>query len=921
MLLKFFLPFTEWDYMNIVYSVIATFIGFLALRWLGLFKTLARKLKNKKAVSTYKKILKNECNTLVVIGKRKGFSLNEVYVSLDLACSDLMADKRDGIQSEPKKFVLVGGPGAGKSTTAKNYVLEHLKNKSTLPFFIKLKDYNGTEPIENFLLQKITALSHSNPDALLKENLLKHNSLCVLDGLDEVRPHLRTKVCDEINNFYAKYFINSGRFIITCRKEAYRDLPLNISDVWEVRPLSDQQIKRFAKNWPLEYPNGKSEKTFFNDLLSSPRVMELTRSPLLLVGGLMHYTEANLGIPEERFQYLQTTAKWLISDWAKAQDHSPDQYKGVYDRILTSLAFSMHSKGLSEIKQEMAKEFIADLLPTFGYQAEDSDTILNNLIIKTGVLVRDGSSIFFSQFGLQEYFTSIELLNNIDISAVSKLTPIEWWREALLLCVAQQIDPTKILNYLFLDNPILAVAAVAECPTPSIHAQETAISIGLKLVDEKNEAIKGSIVPLLRKTRGNIEIHLCNELEARLKSNKEVSTLVGISLATAGTIAATNTLAKHPEIWDVCLSQAGYLSSNFENLLVEWIQNGSNFEGIKAADLLITRLTKDRLSQLVQIIPSLSSEKKEHLSRLLLKEISTTHTYNNPNINNPIELISLLVPNIPDTQTFSKEVLKTKLESNLEYFDEYRTFYDRPYLLPLLIGLFLKNKDKRCSSEEITDCFFKANQWFKNRKSYFMWLFSSFLFLSIFLHNHNIHFYAFLLLLSLFTFIFIQPNSRSPLTIFRYFMNLNTFSSHALFYCLGILSLLFYLDLYNLSFIGNGITIGTIGCSLLFSLFGLIFWLKNEPPFRIDLSPKNIRRQSRFTILLHYSNFILLLFYSGYVLFFTINPFVIILFKALLLAYLIWLVINMIILYYEWKKIRGTEQLMVKELDITVPTW
>lgn len=647
------LPIKDWDIMPIIYSLIASVLFFFILKWFGVLKKLMHYFKNKKALKKYRISIVDECNTLVVVGKRKGFSLNEVYVELDLAQSDIMLNKPE-TSDEPSTYVLLGGPGAGKSTTAKNKVIGHFNSdfKKTIPFFIRLKDYNSEKSIYHYLVDRLENFGFVNSVETVKKNLTHIHSLCILDGLDEVRPNLREKICNEINTFYSNYFINCGSLIVTCRKEAYRDLPLNIKDIWEVRPLSDEQIKRFAQKWPLDYPRDKNVDTFFRDLASSTKILELARSPLLLTGGLMHYTEANLGIPEERFEYLQTMAKWLVTDWANAQGRLPDSYRNVYDRILTSLSYYMHVNNVSEIPFETAAHFISDLLPTFGYRKEEASAILKSITIKTGILTRDDNNIFFAQFGLQEYFTSIEIKEKLNFQEIPKLSPTSWWREAILLFIAQLKDPTELLTLMFKTDPLLAVAGVAECPTPSILIQEKSINVCLQQIDKKNQSIKGSLVPLLRKIRDNIEINFYNQLENRLSGEKTISSIVGVSLATAGTAAATNVLAKHPEVWDICLNEAGYLSTSFENLLVDWIQEGENINAFKATDLLSKRITSDRMKQLIDILPTLNKKKKEHISQLLLKEIASKSGTEPFRSISELSIVSKLIPNISNPNYF-----------------------------------------------------------------------------------------------------------------------------------------------------------------------------------------------------------------------------------------------------------------------------
>jgi hypothetical protein len=899
-----FLPIEKWDLMSIIYSLVASVIFFLALKWFGVLRRLKNYFKNKKATGNYLKSIKNDCNSLIVIGKRKGFLLNDVYVTLDLALSDLMPKENKEREFEtPQSYVLLGGPGAGKSTTAKNRILEHLENKylKNLPFFVSLKDYNGNISLFQFLVAKFETYNFADSSEFVKNNLSNQNSLCILDGLDEVRPHLREKVCNEINTFYKNYFKNCGSLIVTCRKEAYRDIPLDINTLLEVRPLSDEQIKRFADKWPIEYPRNKTADTFLRDLMLSPKILEIARSPLLLVGGLMHYTEANLGIPEERFEYLQTMAKWLVVDWATAQGHAPDIYRNVYDRLLTSLAFNMHSNNRSDIPFDEAKTFVSNLLPLFGYRIDESETILNNITIRTGILLKDGNNLFFAQFGLQEYFTSKELMNNKIGKEIADLSPITWWREPILLFIAQQKDPTELLTAIIKKDPILAVAAIAECPTPSLAIQNEAVQICLNSIDKKNKAIQGSITPFLRKVKDSVEIKLISELEKRLTNDEEISSIVGISLAAAGTNSATNLLAKHPEIWHICLKEAGYLSSNFENLLVSWIQEGDDFNSIKAADLLSKRITSDRLYQLLEIIPTLSKKKKEHLSRLLLKELINNSDPRFSHVYNDLPVISKLVPNISNPKTFIQEL--TDFTKNRPY--RFYPSYESNAMPAIILSFFFKRKGIRCTTAEIIEYFTNAIIWQKNKKSILFWMFSVSSFIISNLEPTVYRLSIFFIL----TLLFFQSYSMSlSYSRFLNYRRISTFRSKIinpyLFYLLGCLGFIMIGDYFNLINIKDGSKICILGSSILFSIFGFLSWEISSLSILLNSRTK---KDSIITVGFRFPvnfNFIFL----------TVTPICV----WISGIYLIWLIFHFIRFTYYFSKVNKAESQADSELDVNL---
>ncbi|MEB5932651.1 NACHT domain-containing protein [Pseudomonas mosselii] len=628
---NFFIAIQAWDWKSIFYSIIASIIFALAAKTIGAarLKAISKKFTRHRAIKKYKSTLKDECSSLIAIGRRNGFDIQDVYVELDLTKSDLNsssvseAGNNVSLYGIKKSYVIVGGPGAGKSTTVKKIILDKLNFEKTLPFLIRLREYNGYSSVEECLTEKLREAGIPEPKQFLKDELEK-GTTCVLDGLDEVRPHLRDEICQHINAFYAKHFVDqqNSKLIVSCRKEAYRSIPLDIPEILEVRPLTDEQIIRFAERWPLGYPKGKSKDTFWRDLGSADKILQLARSPLLLIGGLMQYTESNQGIPEERFEYLKRVANWLVADWATAQGHPPDPNRPVYDRVLPKIAFQMQRDQISELKIERCISMLRDWLPAYGYNAEEAESIIESIATKTGILVREGgNNIVFAQFGLQEYFSSLETISTVSAVDISQLQPTSWWRETILLTVAQLRNPSELLDALFSTSPLLAVSAVSECPTPSIEMQQRAIEVCLSFIDATEKEVGGAAITLLRKLKGTQEASLIREFEKRLSCtppNPKTLSLVGLSLATAGTPRATNLLAEYPEIWDICLKEVTYLSTSFENLLVEWIEKGDAQQSATAIDMIVTRLSVDRTKQLLKILPNLRAEQAEHLASSIL---------------------------------------------------------------------------------------------------------------------------------------------------------------------------------------------------------------------------------------------------------------------------------------------------------------
>ena len=145
----------SWDLMSIFYSLLGSGILALVMKWTGVFRWVRRKYRLQTGIRAYKKALTQECETLIVVGRRRGFKIDDVFIPLDLAPSDLMLAQEKEAHAPQAPFVLVGGPGAGKSTLAKKRTLEALRHGGDFPFFVRLRDYSGFDSIEDYLVDKV----------------------------------------------------------------------------------------------------------------------------------------------------------------------------------------------------------------------------------------------------------------------------------------------------------------------------------------------------------------------------------------------------------------------------------------------------------------------------------------------------------------------------------------------------------------------------------------------------------------------------------------------------------------------------------------------------------------------------------------------------------------------------------------------
>lgn len=616
------LDWREWDHLSIIYGAVATLLAALILWICGGFRRIGRLTRRTVGARRFNREMRAACESLIAVGRREGFRLDDVYVPLDIAPStlDTDADKHPWL-SEDKSFVLLGGPGAGKSTWAKKRVRDWAAGQA---YLVRLRDLGAGAVVEH-LAGSAKRAGIPDPEVWVERHLRKSSTLVVLDGLDEVRAQDWDATCREIDAFYRMFAApdDGVTLIVTCRKEAYRTLPLAIPQVREVRPLTDQQIERFAAKWPLGYPDGKNPQTFLRDLQGSERILELARSPLMLVGALMQYTESNLGIPEERNDYLERIARWLLEDWARAQGHPPDPWRKAYEPVLSGLAFAMHSRGVAEMPRDEGVRLIRRTLPAVGVDGGKADAFVESLASKTGILVRDTPGhLVFAQFSLQEYFAAAEAAATLKPAELNALEPLSWWREAILLTVARQPKPEDHFEALFARDQLLGAAAVAEYPTPPMTYQGRAVAACLTAIDGGIESVVEPAIALSRKVEGKHKRNLIDGLEERIVSADEVAvSSSGRILAMSGTPEANEALGRNPSSWSAALVRAGFLSSSFEDLLVGWIMGKDSARATMAAEIILKRLSDDRREQLLTALPELPVARAEALARGLVASL------------------------------------------------------------------------------------------------------------------------------------------------------------------------------------------------------------------------------------------------------------------------------------------------------------
>ena len=452
----------------------------LAPKLAGKAATEAKKLfsnASRKYVETYKK---RHCQ-FKVLGMREPMTLAQLYTGVKfLDGNELLkfestealeklyrqtrlrgyagkhsdGKKRSGIDvaNEKQYLMLLGGPGAGKSTFLRKVGLEALRTfhyedaaycHRQIPVLLELKRFEAVEiDITALITEEFKNCGFPNPLEFVQNALQQGTLLVLLDGLDEVPLTNLDNVIRVIQDFVDRY--DQNRFIASCRTAAYRGGFHRFSDVG-MSDFDDEQIEQFIANWFSDEQDIEREtgKKCWEILQKSKNkaAKELAHTPLLLTFLCLIYDRSQR-FPANRSSLYQRALRILLEEWAAEKRINRDViYEGLSieleEGLLSEIAYSgFEADQLFFSRRELTKQIKVFLASTLNVpKTLDGEAVLQAIEVQQGVLVERAENTYsFSHLTLQEYLTAQYLVdNNQWHEIIAHLATDNRWREVLLL--------------------------------------------------------------------------------------------------------------------------------------------------------------------------------------------------------------------------------------------------------------------------------------------------------------------------------------------------------------------------------------------------------------------------------------------------------------------------------------------------------
>jgi NACHT domain len=389
---------------------------------------------------------------------RRGFGFNQ--------------DTRDGLQAvnEIHKIIVLGKPGAGKTTFLKHVALQALDGKLSegrIPIFVSLKNWSDTNESSDGPISLMAYIVRefdicNFPDALQYVERMLHLGKClvILDGFDEVSANVE-QVIRQINQFADKY--EKNQFILSCRIAAYNYCFERFTDL-EIADFSDAQIKIFIDNWFGK--DSPKAKLAWSAVDESRPIRELAATPLLLTILCLAFDET-MGFPPNKGDLYKEGIDALLKKWDSSRAIKRDEiYRDLSlkrkESMLARIAAMNFQSGQYFLRQDSLERQIGEYIENLqkhrdSFEPEvDGNTILKAIEAQHGLFVERAKGIFsFSHLTFQEYFTAKYIIDNATRGAlgrlVNKYLTSERWREVFLL-VAELLEDADVYFILMADK-------------------------------------------------------------------------------------------------------------------------------------------------------------------------------------------------------------------------------------------------------------------------------------------------------------------------------------------------------------------------------------------------------------------------------------------------------------------------------------
>ncbi|MEM7254559.1 MAG: SUMF1/EgtB/PvdO family nonheme iron enzyme [Pseudomonadota bacterium] len=426
---------------------------------------------------------------------------------------------------EAKRAVLLGAPGAGKSTTLRKLAVQLIDraiedDEAPIPVLITLGDWTASNSFADFA-RGVVAQFEPEAASLIDTN----NIVLLLDGLNEIPTQQRSEKIGDLKQLIGVRG-DTAQTILSCRVEDYVDDTVLGLDTLTLEPLAPAQIRDVLERW-LDRPDaepglanrlfwqlagdealeavysqwrdaGEDEDTFWtvsdpreaeraynvtsgaDDVLwrqhiGNPRnLLRIAGNPFMLTMLFQVWASADYALPSNRGELFNLFVDGLLAREGLV-DTSDDEGALTEDghallRGLGDLAWAMQTQQTQDQGDEAPDFGVLTVLP----RATATDCFQDESLVKKAedaTLIEGTDDIRFRHQLLQEYFTARGLRSKLTDPACAATRfwpPDHWWERSgweestVLLAGLHADDCGPVIDWLANAQPEVAAQCIVE---------------------------------------------------------------------------------------------------------------------------------------------------------------------------------------------------------------------------------------------------------------------------------------------------------------------------------------------------------------------------------------------------------------------------------------------------------------------------
>jgi GTPase SAR1 family protein len=352
-------------------------------------------------------------------------------------------------QADGRSFVILGGPGVGKTVLARYVTLKLVEENPALggrpgddiPLFIQLRDYAAAKSAAGFI-DYWGYLESSGGAGLPKAQLAAFlysggRAVAVFDGLDEVTNiRLRRQVAEDIAAFAQEHA--QVRVVVTSRIAGYspdvlggagfRHFLLDDFDNAQVRDFLHRYEQASRIGQDLEHAP-ESDFTL-SEIQRSSSLSRLARNPLVLT--MMVSIARRFGrLPRSKFELYEEATSLLLADWdqrKRIKSYSPTLLQ---DRksVLSDLAFEVMSAsagdfddiGADTVFSVFAGSFVRRHGIGIGSARQIATELLDDFRSRTSILMESPSGRYrFALNDFREFFCARFIIDGLRTNSLTR---------------------------------------------------------------------------------------------------------------------------------------------------------------------------------------------------------------------------------------------------------------------------------------------------------------------------------------------------------------------------------------------------------------------------------------------------------------------------------------------------------------------